>query len=185
MDTINNAIFRGGSRISRRRGRQPSGGGAPTYKFARFSQKLHEIKKSLVRKGAPPLDPPLILFIDTVNVFLKYLKHLGHVSCMDCLFMWPYLIKFDWLIDWFVMESCQSMALRNNGLWALWFPWILHIFCLSVCFSVSPVCFLTLTAQCISLGIVLQVAGISFHFVPGSSVSSVGTTFCLKYAPIK
>ena len=39
--------------------------GAPTYKFARFSQKLHEIKKILVHSGvraggAPPLlDPPL------------------------------------------------------------------------------------------------------------------------------
>ena len=53
---------RGGSRIPRRRGRQPWG--APTYKFARFSQKLHEIKKILVRREggaprAPPLDPPL------------------------------------------------------------------------------------------------------------------------------
>ena len=34
---------------------------APVYKFARFSEKLHEIKKMLVRRGAPPLDPPLQL----------------------------------------------------------------------------------------------------------------------------
>ena len=39
-------------------------GGEPTYKFARFSPKLHEIKKILVRmggmcRGRPSLDPPL------------------------------------------------------------------------------------------------------------------------------
>ena len=38
-------------------------GGAPTYKFTGFSQKLHEIKKILVpgrgRAGGTPLDPPL------------------------------------------------------------------------------------------------------------------------------
>ena len=44
-------VFRGGSRIPRRRGRQPSRRGAPAYKFARFSEKLHEIKKILVRRG--------------------------------------------------------------------------------------------------------------------------------------
>ena len=34
----------------------PGGEGAPTYKFAGFSQKLHEIKKILVRRrGHPPL----------------------------------------------------------------------------------------------------------------------------------
>ena len=42
----------GGSRIPCRRGRQPSRVGVPTYKFARFSQKPHEIKKMLVRWGA-------------------------------------------------------------------------------------------------------------------------------------
>ena len=62
----NTAISRGGSRISRRRGRQPSRRGAPAYKFSRFSEKLHEIKKILVRRGVggctggAPLDPPLI-----------------------------------------------------------------------------------------------------------------------------
>ena len=57
---------RGGYRIPRRRGANPwgVGRGAPTYKFAGFSQKLHEIKKILIRRGgaapgAPPLDPPL------------------------------------------------------------------------------------------------------------------------------
>ena len=39
--------------------------GAPDYKIARFTEKLHEIKKILVRKGGgrtpgvSPLDPPL------------------------------------------------------------------------------------------------------------------------------
>ena len=56
-----NPFNRGGSRIPRRRGRQPSRRGAPAYKFVRFSKKLHEIKKILVRRGvAPPLIPPLV-----------------------------------------------------------------------------------------------------------------------------
>ena len=41
-------VFGGGSRISPRWRRQPSwggGGGAPTYDFAKFSQKLHEIER--------------------------------------------------------------------------------------------------------------------------------------------
>ena len=41
-------------------------GGVPTYKFAGFSQKLHEIKKFLVHRGLvhwghPPWIPPLII----------------------------------------------------------------------------------------------------------------------------
>ena len=38
---------RGVSRISRGRERQPSRRGAPAYKFARFSGKLHEIEKKM------------------------------------------------------------------------------------------------------------------------------------------
>ena len=51
----------GGSRISPRRGRQLPGG-APTYDFAKFSQKLHEIKRIWAPGGGvprAPLDPPL------------------------------------------------------------------------------------------------------------------------------
>ena len=52
----------GGSRISPRRGRQLSGG-APTYNFAKFSQKLHEIERTWTPGGARPkfyyVDPPL------------------------------------------------------------------------------------------------------------------------------
>ena len=43
-------IARGGSRIPHRRGRQLSGG-APTYDFAKFCEKLHEIEKILGRRG--------------------------------------------------------------------------------------------------------------------------------------
>ena len=61
-------VSRGGSRIPRRKGRQPSGGGgggeAPTYEIAKFSEKLHEIEKILGRRGArgpcAPLNPPLV-----------------------------------------------------------------------------------------------------------------------------
>ena len=45
-----------GSRIPRRTGRQPSGGGgggAPTYDIAKFSEKLHEIEK-ISAPTAPP-----------------------------------------------------------------------------------------------------------------------------------
>ena len=50
----------------RRRGPKPSRRGAPAYKFARFSEKLHGIKKILVRGGGGrgALDPPLDVFIE-------------------------------------------------------------------------------------------------------------------------
>ena len=38
-------------------GRQPSG--APTYDFAKFCEKLHEIENILGSRGRPPLNPPL------------------------------------------------------------------------------------------------------------------------------
>ena len=50
----NEYLVRGGSRIPRRRGRQPAkGGGAPTYDFAKFYKKLHEIEEILGRAGIP------------------------------------------------------------------------------------------------------------------------------------
>ena len=63
---------RGGSRIPRRRGRQPCRG-VPTYDFAKFSKKLHEIEKILVHRGAtpPPLDPPL----ETLCLTIHSLNH--------------------------------------------------------------------------------------------------------------
>ena len=42
---------RGGYRIPRRRGHQPSGGGAPTYDFAKIGEKLHEIEKIMGHRG--------------------------------------------------------------------------------------------------------------------------------------
>ena len=50
------SFTRGGSRIPRRRG-------APGYKFARFSEKMHEMKKILVRGGGA-LDPPLFTILN-------------------------------------------------------------------------------------------------------------------------
>ena len=65
------ALARGGSRIPRRRGRQPYRG-APTYDFAKFCEKLHEIEKILGRRGAgaghAPLNPPLL----TIGEILRY-----------------------------------------------------------------------------------------------------------------
>ena len=43
-------------------GANSPGGGAPTYEFVEFSQKLHEIERIWTPRGAspaPPLDPPL------------------------------------------------------------------------------------------------------------------------------
>ena len=41
----------------------PRGGGAPTYEFAKFSQKMHAIERIWTRGGVPraPLDPPMAL----------------------------------------------------------------------------------------------------------------------------
>ena len=41
-------------------GGAPTLGGTPTYDFAKFFKKLHEIEKILGRRGAPPLNPPLV-----------------------------------------------------------------------------------------------------------------------------
>ena len=46
-------LIRGGSRIPRRRGHQSSRMGAPTYDFAKISEKLHEIEKIFGRGGRP------------------------------------------------------------------------------------------------------------------------------------
>ena len=52
-------LDQGRYRIPPRRGRQLLEG-APTYKLAGFSQKLHEIKKILVRRGGAPGAPSWI-----------------------------------------------------------------------------------------------------------------------------
>ena len=51
--------FSGGSRICPRRGRQLPGGGAPTYDFAKISQKLHEIERIWTPRGRASLTLPL------------------------------------------------------------------------------------------------------------------------------
>ena len=53
--------YQSGSRIPRKSGRQPSRRRAPAYKFAKFVEKLHEIKKILVRSGGHSLDAPLCI----------------------------------------------------------------------------------------------------------------------------
>ena len=47
-------------------GANPRGGGAPTYDFAKFSQKLHELKES-GPGGGGGLARPLHTFTDLVN----------------------------------------------------------------------------------------------------------------------
>ena len=52
-----------------------SPGGAPTYDFAKFSQKLHEIERIWAPGGArpsrPPLDPPLLVQVCAYSVRYK------------------------------------------------------------------------------------------------------------------
>ena len=48
-------------------------GGAPTYDFAKFSQKLHELKEF-----GPPLDPPLkelFLSYDDLDLIVQESRH--------------------------------------------------------------------------------------------------------------
>ena len=57
------SLFRGGSRIPV--GGAPKGGGAPTYNFAKFSEKLHENEilghsEGGAHAGGAHLDPPLL-----------------------------------------------------------------------------------------------------------------------------
>ena len=73
------------TRCFARWGRQPSGwgGGAPTYNFAKFSQKLHEIERIWTpgRKGAslvPPLDPPLIWYFYRKRESVYIVAELGN-----------------------------------------------------------------------------------------------------------
>ena len=70
-------LISGESRISQGRGANPKGG-TPTYYLANFSQKMHENEEILGRGGrvprAPPLDPPLLIFIHLPHV-LNYFRH--------------------------------------------------------------------------------------------------------------
>ena len=81
----NNKEISGGSRISPRRGRQLPRG-APTYDFAKFSQKLHEIERIWAPRGgraslAPPLDPPLeIMAWKPGNYYVPSWKLTGSVN---------------------------------------------------------------------------------------------------------
>ena len=63
------------------------GGGAPTYDFVNFRQKLHENEEILAAGGGgrplrPPLDPPLIFMYVVQNLQnLWIFQHLSHGCC--------------------------------------------------------------------------------------------------------
>ena len=63
------------------------GGGwglVPTYKFAGFSQKLHEIKNILVHLGrAPALDPPLV-YCSRLSTQPKLMARWSDQPVTDC-----------------------------------------------------------------------------------------------------
>ena len=76
----------------------PGGGaspteGAPTYDF---SEKLHEIEKSLARRGwgAPPLDPPL----KSVRIHTKWR-----------------VLTFDWSVNSYIMVVCENFLKFNQN----------------------------------------------------------------------
>ena len=48
----------------------PNPPGAPTYNFAKFSIKLHEIKNIFAMEGAHPVDPPLIRCAGCQNIMI-------------------------------------------------------------------------------------------------------------------
>ena len=87
-NAIAEELIRGGSRIPRRRGRQPSGGGwgAPTYDFAKFRKKLHEIEKTLGRRGdarrVRPLNPSLLMNTLQPQRFTKVLFMLDYNNAL-------------------------------------------------------------------------------------------------------
>ena len=58
----------------------PLGQGAPTYKFAGFSPKLHEIKKILVRAGGGALNPPM--YFRRFHLLTQYFFFHFHFFCI-------------------------------------------------------------------------------------------------------
>ena len=101
----------GRSRISPRRGRNSRGGGAPTYDFAKFSQKLHEIERISAPGGAslaPPLDPPLKSCL-CINLYFSTLRidTLTHDSNSNCLLLFLNIHG--------IMSYINCIALLNIG----------------------------------------------------------------------
>ena len=73
---------RGGSRIFRRKGCQPSRRGRQHTNLPDFPKKLHEIKKILVRRGAPPpLDPPVLPLLMKNNIREKIFLEGSNYYC--------------------------------------------------------------------------------------------------------
>ena len=61
---------RGGSGITCKRGRRPSGGGAPAYDFVKISKKkMHEFEKILVGGGGVIRHCLQSFFVDTNEIF--------------------------------------------------------------------------------------------------------------------
>ena len=108
-------ITRGGFRIS-------VGGsaylqGAPTYKFARFFQKLHEIKKiSGTRRGRPALDPPLITF--TLHICVVQSPADSEFYIISCLPISPVKIYKCTVIDRIkaqrLIKTCLSLEKQKS-----------------------------------------------------------------------
>ena len=94
--SVKKAMCSGGSRISPRRG-------APTYDFAKFSQKLHEIERIWAPGGArpsrPPLDPPLMCTMFWVGskqmMSQVWLTRLFHNFSKNIIFHLQILFHFD------------------------------------------------------------------------------------------
>ena len=85
----------GRSRISPRRGRQLSGG-APTYDFAKFSRKLHEIER---------IWAPLRSATGSSKISKTYSKFWGHSAVSNGLFRFVLTMFGMHLLSW--LNSCD------------------------------------------------------------------------------
>ena len=118
-------VSSGGSRISPRWGRQLSrgGGGAPTYDFAKFSQKLHEIETIWNPRGrgarpSPPLDPPLVSLAGTLNnLASKIVNFSFKISSFSSSWLpWSvYLQNVRHLTRWWT--QCVQLDVRTDLTW--------------------------------------------------------------------
>ena len=90
------------------------GGGALTYKFAGFSEKLHEIKKILVRGGGDaPLDPPLRSNIFLISCsFWENLSNLYVGTPPHARVGVPSYGK-SWICPWVVWKDTNKILHRN------------------------------------------------------------------------
>ena len=85
--------------------------GAPSYDFAKFSQKVHKIERIWTPRGAriphAPLDPPLQTVILTRECLVHYYSHLW-------LFQLQYLVMKSVMALYFPQQSENLLSLEKT-----------------------------------------------------------------------